>query len=103
MIQEANERDPVHRMVAPSLSRDRSAPARGRRDVLRYHPRGMPHRLALLFALYFLPLPAASSETDLSRLLAEKNLGLAALEEGDDAQARKRFETVRKLAPEEPL
>src|SRR5262249_14530855 len=54
-------------------------------------------------ALHFLPVPASSSAADLSRLLAEKNLGLAALEEGDDAQARRRFETVRKLAPEETL
>ncbi|HEV8118439.1 MAG TPA: hypothetical protein VGQ32_07935, partial [Thermoanaerobaculia bacterium] len=64
----------------------------------------MPTALFLLLVAILPPAAAApSSEADLSRLMAEKNLGLAALEEGDDAQARKRFETVRKLAPEEPL
>jgi tetratricopeptide (TPR) repeat protein len=52
---------------------------------------------------FFAAGPEGPAAGDLSRLQAEKNLGLAALEEGNVAEARKRFETVRKLAPEEPL
>src|SRR5262245_22364806 len=64
----------------------------------------MPAAFVLFLAAVLSPAAAApASEADLSRLMAEKNLGLAALEEGDDAQAARRFETVRKLAPEEPL
>jgi len=63
----------------------------------------MPTALFLLLILLFLAPAADLSPADLSRLMAEKNLGLAALEEGDDAQARKRFETVRRLAPSEAL
>src|SRR5262249_19811783 len=48
-------------------------------------------------------IPAPASPVDDSRLQSEKNLGLAALEEGDVAAARNRFETVRRLAPGEPL
>ncbi len=40
---------------------------------------------------------------DLPRLQADKNVGLAALEQGDPVEAARRFEAVRKLAPEEPL
>jgi tetratricopeptide (TPR) repeat protein len=47
--------------------------------------------------------PAQPPTADISRLEAEKNLGLAALEEGDAAQARRRFEAVRKIAPAELL
>ena len=66
----------------------------------------MPIVLAILrLAVFFLLVspPQVSSPADVSRLEAEKNLGLAALEEGDAAQARARFEAVRKIAPGEPL
>ncbi len=66
----------------------------------------MPAALAFLWLTGFSSLlfsPDALSPAELSRLEAEKNLGLAALEEGDVAQARRRFEAVRKLAPAEPL
>src|SRR6266851_3648534 len=64
----------------------------------------MPLVIALtsLLSLVLASAPAPSP-SDLSRLLAEKNLGLAALEEGNLAEAKKRFETVRRLAPAEPL
>ncbi len=57
-------------------------------------------RLAVFFSLIS---PHGPSPADVSRLEAEKNLGLAALEEGDVAQARARFEAVRRIAPGEPL
>ncbi len=66
----------------------------------------MPAALAFLWLTVFssfLFSPNTLSPAELSRLEAEKNLGLAALEEGDQAQARRRFEAVRKLAPAEPL
>jgi tetratricopeptide (TPR) repeat protein len=66
----------------------------------------MPAALAFLWLTVFSSLlfsPDALSPSELSRLEAEKNLGLAALEEGDVAQARRRFEAVRRLAPAEPL
>ncbi len=66
----------------------------------------MAAALAFLWLTGFSSLlfsPDALSPAELSRLEAEKNLGLAALEEGDVAQARRRFEAVRKLAPAEPL
>jgi Tfp pilus assembly protein PilF len=66
----------------------------------------VPTVLAFLWLTVFSSLffsPNALSPAELSRLEAEKNLGLAALEEGDVAQARRRFEAVRKLAPAEPL
>ncbi len=69
-------------------------------------PAGMPAVLALLFQTVFSPLSFsldALTPAELSRLEAEKNLGLAALEEGDVGQARRRFEAVRRLAPAEPL
>src|SRR6266851_3940171 len=64
----------------------------------------MPLVIALtsLLSLVLASAPAPSP-SDLSRLLAEKNLGLAALEEGNLADAKKRFEAVRRLAPAEPL
>ncbi|HEX9689778.1 MAG TPA: FG-GAP-like repeat-containing protein, partial [Thermoanaerobaculia bacterium] len=40
---------------------------------------------------------------DVPRLESAKNVGLAALEEGNLDEARRRFETVRQLAPTEPL
>jgi tetratricopeptide (TPR) repeat protein len=40
---------------------------------------------------------------DLARLQEARNVGLAALEEGDLPEAQKRFEAVRRLAPEDPL
>ena len=58
----------------------------------------------LLFLFFVLAsAPQGPSPADVSRLEAEKNLGLAALEEGDAAQARARFEAVRRIAPGEPL
>ena len=67
----------------------------------------IPAAMPLLLFLWSLVLPSAAGAevpaADLSRLQADKNLGLAALEEGDLAEARKRFEAVRKLAPAEPL
>ena len=45
----------------------------------------------------------APPETDLPRLESAKNVGLAALEEGNLDEARRRFETVRELAASEPL
>jgi hypothetical protein len=53
--------------------------------------------LAVVFA------PAFPPTADLPRLQADKNVGLAALEQGDPVEAARRFEAVRKLAPEEPL
>jgi len=47
--------------------------------------------------------PAPLSPADVSRLQSARNVGLAALEEGDLAEASKRFEEVRKLAPADPL
>ena len=51
----------------------------------------------------FLRAAPAVPETDLARLESAKNVGLAALEEGNLDEARRRFETVRQLAPSEPL
>ena len=66
----------------------------------------MPTVLAFLWLTVFLSLAAPQqgpSPADIPRLEAEKNLGLAALEEGEVAQARARFEAVRRIAPGEPL
>ena len=63
----------------------------------------MPPASTLLVLILRYLIPAPASPADDSRLQAEKNLGLAALEEGDVAAARKRFEAVRRLAPGEPL
>ncbi len=46
---------------------------------------------------------AAPSPSDVLRLEAARNVGLAALEEGNLAEAAARFETIRQLAPAEPL
>ncbi len=51
---------------------------------------------ALLFAV-------AGASPDPGRLEADKNVGLASLEEGDLAAAKARFASVRRLAPAEPL
>lgn len=66
-------------------------------------PAAMP--LVLLLWSFLLPMAAGVevSSADLSRLQTDKNLGLAALEEGDLAEAGRRFEAVRRLAPGEPL
>src|SRR5512132_3703105 len=62
-------------------------------------------RRALLLPFLFL-LPAlvpVPPEADLPRLESAKNVGLAALEEGNLEEARRRFERVRQLAPAERL
>jgi tetratricopeptide (TPR) repeat protein len=61
--------------------------------------------LFILLAAYLSGLLAAPpiSAADAARLESEKNVGLASLEEGDWPKARSRFETIRKLAPAEPL
>ncbi|MFY9550033.1 MAG: tetratricopeptide repeat protein, partial [Thermoanaerobaculia bacterium] len=56
--------------------------------------------LALLAALAASGLPPPA---DLLRLQADKNVGLAALEQGDAVEAARRFDAVRRLAPAEPL
>jgi tetratricopeptide (TPR) repeat protein len=56
-----------------------------------------------LFGILLSLATRAPAEPDLSRLQTARNVGLAALEEGNLAEARKRFEEVRKLAPAEPL
>ncbi|MEO8188759.1 MAG: FG-GAP-like repeat-containing protein [Acidobacteriota bacterium] len=55
---------------------------------------------ALLFAAAGVRPPA---DPDPGRLEADKNVGLASLEEGDLATAKARFASVRRLAPSEPL
>lgn len=67
----------------------------------------MPASLTSLLGIALLSLATgpvdSRSAADLPKLEAEKNVGLAALEEGNLAEARKRFETVRELAPSEAL
>ncbi|HEX9287265.1 MAG TPA: FG-GAP-like repeat-containing protein, partial [Thermoanaerobaculia bacterium] len=58
---------------------------------------------AFLLVLLLRALGPSVPETDLVRLESAKNVGLAALEEGNFDEARRRFETVRQLAPSEPL
>jgi len=61
-------------------------------------------RRALSLAILLAPsLVPPSIPADLLRLEAARNVGLAALEEGNLAEARRRFQTVRELAPAEPL
>jgi tetratricopeptide (TPR) repeat protein len=48
-------------------------------------------------------LAAPATPADLARLQEARNVGLASLEQGDAAEAKKRFEAVRRLAPEDPL
>jgi len=57
----------------------------------------------VLFFLGALAAPAIPPAADLARLQADKNVGLAALEQGNPVEAARRFEAVRKLAPGEPL
>lgn len=60
--------------------------------------------VAALLALVVSPAPAASApDFDPGKLQAARNVGLAALEEGNLPEARKRFEEVRRLAPGEPV
>ncbi len=47
--------------------------------------------------------PATPSDAQLSSLQTARNVGLAALEDGNLTEAKKRFEDVRRLAPAEPL
>jgi len=64
----------------------------------------MPVLLFLLWISVLSPLESAPAPpADISRLEAEKNLGLAALEQGEPGEARRRFEAVRRLAPAQPL
>ena len=49
------------------------------------------------------PPAAVSAASDLPRLQTARNVGLAALEEGNLAEAKKRFEEIRRLAAGEPL
>jgi hypothetical protein len=46
---------------------------------------------------------APAPSPDLPRLQEARNVGLASLEQNDLAEARRRFEAVRKLAPADPL
>lgn len=65
----------------------------------------MPLSLLLFvaaLALFFPPGPP-SSPGDFARLEVERNVGLADLEEANLSDAKKRFETVRRLAPGEAL
>jgi tetratricopeptide (TPR) repeat protein len=57
----------------------------------------------LFGALLSLLTAVPAGGVDLSRLETAKNVGLAALEEGNLEEARRRFETVRQLAPGEAL
>ncbi len=57
--------------------------------------------LGLVFALAVSAGP--SSPSDALKLQAAKNVGLAALEEGNLAAAAAQFETIRRLAPAQPL
>ena len=61
---------------------------------------GLPLLFSFL-ALFFSPGPIPPAE--IPRLQTEKNVGLAAVEEGNLAEARRRFEALRRLAPQEPL
>jgi tetratricopeptide (TPR) repeat protein len=68
----------------------------------------MPAFLCILLPLSVPVLLAAPGQrppaaSDLPRLETEKNVGLAALEEGNLEDAKTRFEAVRRLAPGEPL
>jgi len=59
--------------------------------------------LLLLLLLLARTVRAPTSPADLLKLQAARNVGLAALEEGDLAEAERRFEVVRRIAPAEPL
>lgn len=57
----------------------------------------------LLWVVPWLASPPAAAPSDVSRLQTEKNVGIATLEEDNLPEARKRFDAVRKLAPDEAL
>lgn len=59
--------------------------------------------LSLLLTISALLAAPPPSPGNRERLETEKNVGLAALEEGQLAEAQKRFEAVRRLAPQDPL
>jgi Tfp pilus assembly protein PilF len=59
--------------------------------------------LGLLLALAVSAAPPSPSPQDVLRLQAAKNVGLAALEEGQLAAAAAQFEAIRRLAPAELL
>ncbi len=58
-----------------------------------------------MFPVFLLTFLAAAtpSAADLRTLQADRNVGLAALEEGNLAEATRRFADVRRLAPSDPL
>jgi tetratricopeptide (TPR) repeat protein len=58
-----------------------------------------------VFSVFILTVLAAAtpSAADLRSLQADRNVGLAALEEGNLAEATRRFASVRRLAPSDPL
>src|SRR5262245_17592510 len=61
----------------------------------------MAFGLTILFSLFgfFSPPRAASDVAEISRLQSEKNGGRAAVQEGTLPEARRRFESVRRLDP----
>ncbi len=59
--------------------------------------------IVFLFRLWVAAPPESPAPGDLSKLQTARNVGLAALEEGNLAEAKVRFEEVRRLAPAEPL
>ena len=64
----------------------------------------MPLSIAVILALTLVASPdRAAAPTDLARLESDKNVGLADLEEDRLSEAKKRFASVRKLAPAEVL
>jgi tetratricopeptide (TPR) repeat protein len=63
---------------------------------------GIPGLLLALAVSAAPPSPSPSPQ-DVLKLQAAKNVGLAALEEGNLVEAAARFETIRQLAPSEPL
>jgi tetratricopeptide (TPR) repeat protein len=66
-------------------------------------PFGRRFPLLLAAAASTLSPAAVPSAADWSKLQTARNVGLASLEEGNLAEAGKRFEEVRRLAPTEPL
>ncbi len=59
--------------------------------------------VALLLLLLGAAFGAALSPEDAAKLQAARNVGLAALEEGNLPEAARRFEAARRLAPADPL
>ncbi len=56
-----------------------------------------------MLAPLLLAVAAVLSSSDVATLQQARNVGLAALEDGNLVEASKRFETARRLAPEDPL